>query len=86
MHAPKVECENVAYTTPRVRDQMSLLFVYPLFNLSARSQIPHNSVITRKQPAATAQSSLVVANCLHVRTCGIEANVKIVLVFTNDAV
>lgn len=50
---------------------------------SVRLQIPHNSVITRKQLAATAYSSLVVADCLHVRTFGIEAKAKIFfLVYT----
>lgn len=47
-----------------------------LFDSSVTSQVPHNSTITRKQPAARAYSSLVVADCLHVRTCGIEAKAK----------
>lgn len=51
------------------------LFTF-LFKSSQRLQIPHNTVITRKQPAATAYSSLVVANCLHVRTCTNEVKKK----------
>ena len=71
--------QSVTKTLPAFTLNVSsraFLFVYLCLIPSVTSRIPQNRVIIRKQLAATANSGLVVADCFHVRTCGIEAEAK----------